>query len=315
MQLKEIIVENLFNAFDHHIRLNEKLTIMIGENGYGKTTLLNMLRAVAEWNYVYFHSIIFTKFQLIFDNQTITVEKKDNNIFLNGNKIIVGNAYENEMLITIKNNYVGVEISPEISLYDLILNNELGNAQRYIRTYNRRIVREYRIKHDLVNLDTTLLIGTKRIDMYAPLRYLNKFEKEKFYEHEKNKSEFFANLLNNYFLNKKIEIENNKLIIYSKITNKQIPIMALSSGEQHIFVLFYLLLFITEKNTFVLFDEPETSLHITWQNRFIDDLLEILGTNETLNVLVATHSPDLIAHHWNLTVELSEAKNYEQTTK
>ena len=313
MQLKEIIVENLFNAFDHHICLNEKLTIIIGENGYGKTTLLNMLRAVAEWNYVYFHSLIFTKFQLVFDNQVITVEKKDNNIFLNGNLIIEGQEFEKEILTTIKNTYANVEISPTASLYDLILNNEIRDAQRYIRNYNKRIVREYRKMHGLVNFASILLIGTKRIEMYAPLYHLNRFSQEKLYEQENIKSEFFISLLNKYFLNKKIAIVANKLVIYSNITHTQIPIMALSSGEQHIFVLFYLLLFRTEKNTFVLFDEPETSLHITWQNRFLDDLLAILGTNEPLTILVATHSPNLIAHHWNLTVELSEAKNYEAT--
>jgi predicted ATPase len=212
------------------------------------------------------------------------------------------------MLITIKNNYSDIEITSKESLYDLILNHKLGKAQMFIRTYNQRITREYKKTHGFVNFDSILLIGTKRIDMYAPLYYLNKFSQEKIYEQEKIKSEFLVGLLNNYFLNKKIAIVDNKLVIYSNITNTQIPIMALSSGEQHLFVLFYSLLFRTKANTFVLFDEPETSLHITWQNRFIDDLLAILGTNETFNILVATHSPDLIAHHWNLTVELSEAK-------
>jgi predicted ATP-binding protein involved in virulence len=313
MQLKEIIVENLFNAFDHHIRLNEKLTIMIGENGYGKTTILNMLRAVADWNYVYFHSIVFTKFQLVFDNQTVTVEKKDNNVFLNGHKIIDGSIYENEMLITIKNNYSDIDIHQQDSLYDLILNHKLGKAQIFMRTYNQRMIREYKKIYELKNFSSILLIGTKRIDMYAPLFYLNKFTQEKLYENEKIKSQLFITILNNYFLNKNIALENNKLVIYSAITQKIIPIMALSSGEQHLFVLFYSLLFRTKPNTFVLFDEPETSLHITWQNRFIDDLLQIIDNIDGLTTLIATHSPNLIAHHWNLTVELSEAKNYEVT--
>jgi ABC-type glutathione transport system ATPase component len=219
------------------------------------------------------------------------------------------------MLITIKNNYSDIDIHQQDSLYDLILNHKLGKAQIFMRTYNQRMIREYKKIYELKNFSSILLIGTKRIDMYAPLFYLNKFTQEKLYENEKIKSQLFITILNNYFLNKNIALENNKLVIYSAITQKIIPIMALSSGEQHLFVLFYSLLFRTKPNTFVLFDEPETSLHITWQNRFVDDLLEILGTNETLNILVATHSPDLIAHHWNLTVELSEAKNYEQTTK
>jgi predicted ATP-binding protein involved in virulence len=312
MQLKEIIVENLFNAFDHHIRLNEKLTIMIGENGYGKTTILNMLRAVADWNYVYFHSIVFTKFQLVFDNQTITVEKKDNNIFLNGNKIIDGQDFEGEILTTIKNTYADIEITPQVSLYDLILNNEIRNSQKYIQTYNRRMIREFKPQYNLGNLDNTLLIGTKRLDMYAPLRYWNEFKKKPYNDY---KAKLLTTLLERYFLNKYIALIGNNLEICSTINKKIISIMALSLGEQHLFVLFYLLLFKTKSNTFVLFDEPETSLHISWQNRFIDDLLEIAANLDSLNIFIATHSPNLIGHHWDLTVELSEAKNYEQVTK
>ncbi len=311
MQLKEIIVENLFSAFDHHIRLNEKLTIMIGENGYGKTTLLNMLRAVADWNYVYFHSIIFTKFQLVFDNQTITVEKKDNNIFLNGHKIIDGQDFEKEILTTIKNTYADIEINPKVSLYDLILTNKIPNSQKYISTYNKRVIKDLKSQFDLGSLNTTLLIGTKRLDMYRPLIYWNEFKKKPY---QNDKSKLLIKLLETYLLNKYITLVNDSLEICSTITKQIIPIMALSSGEQHIFVLFYSLLFRTKQNTFVLLDEPETSLHISWQNHFIDDLLEV-SSFIGINSLVATHSPNLIAHHWNLTVELSEAKNYEQATK
>jgi predicted ATP-binding protein involved in virulence len=77
----------------------------------------------------------------------------------------------------------------------------------------------------------------------------------------------------------------------------------LSSGEQHELVLFYELLFKVELNTLVLIDEPELSLHVGWQEQFLKDLQEITELAK-LNVLMATHSPDIIQDRWDLTVEL-----------
>jgi predicted ATP-binding protein involved in virulence len=77
----------------------------------------------------------------------------------------------------------------------------------------------------------------------------------------------------------------------------------LSSGEQHELVLLYELLFKVEPNSLVLIDEPELSLHVGWQSQFLKDLQEITQLAD-LNILMATHSPDIIQDRWDLTVEL-----------
>ncbi|MBD2579750.1 AAA family ATPase [Oscillatoria sp. FACHB-1406] len=77
----------------------------------------------------------------------------------------------------------------------------------------------------------------------------------------------------------------------------------LSSGEQHELVLLYELLFKVKPNTLVLIDEPELSLHVGWQSKFLEDLQEIIKLAD-LDILMATHSPDLIQDRWDLTVEL-----------
>lgn len=77
----------------------------------------------------------------------------------------------------------------------------------------------------------------------------------------------------------------------------------LSSGEQHELVLLYELLFKVKSNSLVLIDEPELSLHVGWQSQFLEDLKEIADL-VNLDVLMATHSPDIIQGRWDLTVEL-----------
>jgi predicted ATP-binding protein involved in virulence len=77
----------------------------------------------------------------------------------------------------------------------------------------------------------------------------------------------------------------------------------LSSGEQHELVLLYELLFKVQKNSLVLIDEPELSLHVGWQTQFLKDLQDITKLAD-LDILMATHSPDIIQDRWDLTVEL-----------
>jgi predicted ATP-binding protein involved in virulence len=64
-------------------------------------------------------------------------------------------------------------------------------------------------------------------------------------------------------------------------------------------------LFKVKPGTLVLIDEPELSLHVVWQTQFLDDLLKIIELQK-INVIIATHSPQIINNRWDLTVDLEE---------
>lgn len=83
-----------------------------------------------------------------------------------------------------------------------------------------------------------------------------------------------------------------------------VPLDALSSGEQHQIVLVYELLFRTSPNTLVLIDEPELSLHLSWQKRFLPELLEIVK-EAGFDVLMATHSPFIMGGRVDLGQKLA----------
>ncbi|EGQ8541534.1 AAA family ATPase [Vibrio parahaemolyticus] len=82
-----------------------------------------------------------------------------------------------------------------------------------------------------------------------------------------------------------------------------IPQSKLSSGEQNELILFYKLIFNTEDGDLILIDEPELSLHISWQNKFINDLKEVTSLTD-VSIVIATHSPDIIDENWHLKVQL-----------
>ena len=64
----------------------------------------------------------------------------------------------------------------------------------------------------------------------------------------------------------------------------------LSSGEQHELVIIYELLFRTDNNAIILIDEPELSLHVDWQAKFLSDLQENGGIYQIL-WLFSRHTP------------------------
>jgi len=77
----------------------------------------------------------------------------------------------------------------------------------------------------------------------------------------------------------------------------------LSSGEQHELVLFYELIFKPTGRSLFLIDEPEISLNVGWQRRFLNDLGEAIRLGKH-SVILATHSPQIIHNRWDLAVSL-----------
>ena len=69
MRITEVVVEGLFGIFDHTISLNteERITIIHGPNGFGKTILLQMLNGLFNSKFSEFRSIPFRKFEVRFE--------------------------------------------------------------------------------------------------------------------------------------------------------------------------------------------------------------------------------------------------------
>ena len=118
-----------------------------------------------------------------------------------------------------------------------------------------------------------------------------------------NKIELFKRIINTRFRYKKMTIRKDKGFTFTTPDGNPLSPTNLSSGEQHELVLFYELLFKVQPNSLILIDEPEVSLHVAWQVEFLKDLQEIIKL-ANFDVLVATHSPDIINDRWDLTVEL-----------
>ena len=110
--------------------------------------------------------------------------------------------------------------------------------------------------------------------------------------------------LNGKFRHKKVRVDREAGLVVAGDGSDSLPLDSLSSGEQHELILHYDLLFRVPSNTVVLLDEPELSLHIEWQSKFLADLMEIVKLSH-FDALVATHSPYIVGARDDLMVELS----------
>ena len=129
------------------------------------------------------------------------------------------------------------------------------------------------------------------------------------FEEISDKIEILKRIINERFAPlKQLEINKDKGFVFVTPEGANLSPSVLSSGEQHELVLLYELLFKVPSGSLVLIDEPELSLHIAWQQKFMEDLLAITNIAK-LDVLVATHAPDIIHNHWDLTVDLGTPAN------
>ena len=111
--------------------------------------------------------------------------------------------------------------------------------------------------------------------------------------------------VNTKFKHKQLRLDRKKGLVAEGDAGP-LALDSLSSGEQHEIVLHYNLLFMVQPNTVVLIDEPEISLHVAWQEKFLRDLLAMAELSR-FDALVATHSPYIAGERTDLMVALGDA--------
>lgn len=159
------------------------------------------------------------------------------------------------------------------------------------------------------------LVGEMKMLPYSPesasiLTVVLKSVEEKIHLHDKvmSKIRLFSDLLTTLALvNKEISYNPRDGLIVRTKEGVPISLEALSSGEQHELIMLYNIIFDVKDNSLLLIDEPEMSLHVVWQNHFIDDIVKIASI-KGLQVVIATHSPQIISSRWEECYDLCEAQ-------
>ena len=119
----------------------------------------------------------------------------------------------------------------------------------------------------------------------------------------KDRSLLLLETMNQKYRHKNIRVHREHGLVAVSDDGQRLDLDCLSSGEQHELVLYYDLLFRVPSNTIVLIDEPELSLHVAWQKKFLPDLLEIIKLS-SFDTLIATHSPYIVGDKPELMIGL-----------
>jgi AAA domain, putative AbiEii toxin, Type IV TA system len=124
------------------------------------------------------------------------------------------------------------------------------------------------------------------------------------------KIEVLRRAIGDHFQFKELRIDQERGYVFVTPGGQELRPRDLSSGEQHELVLNHELLFRVKPHSLILIDEPELSFHVAWQQAFLKDLQVITKLGD-LDILIATHSPNIIFDRSDLTVAL-EAPTQEQ---
>jgi predicted ATP-binding protein involved in virulence len=216
-------------------------------------------------------------------------------------------AKELERMISLKMQE-SYKISQQLdsSYPDRLVNEKkkLTESEYKIR-FAKLIVKQEKLAKNGLYENKQRVLGYSQEDSKALLVYLNDLEsKLEVFDDLLERLELFTNILNERrFTYKTIQVDRVKGFYFKTSKGKELQLNQLSSGEQHEVVILYELIFNAKQNTLVLIDEPEISLHITWQKEFLNDLLKIIKI-QNIQVIIATHAPSIINDRWDLVYNL-----------
>lgn len=292
--------------------------IIAGENGTGKTTILNEIyKTMTPGNYG--------------DKHAILTIQKENNI----EQFPV--LYENNTIFPFNHSLDNIKIFKKsfprykLDLYDIKVIYSTTNINfntNEIRNVTSKTLDE-KIYNKITEENTANILQQMFIDIYTQdsleLNYLyQKYKKNIPDEEIKNKVNGitrFTRAFNIMFNDLKFSTIRNyngrKQIIFER-NGQEIDINDLSSGEKQI--VYRGLFLLQDKNSLygaiVLIDEPEISLHPTWQSKIVDYYKQIFTDDnniQTSQLIIVTHSPFIIhgENRYNDKVIVLKKKNNE----
>lgn len=126
---------------------------------------------------------------------------------------------------------------------------------------------------------------------------------------EEDREKIFAPLrryedtVNSFLNDKSIKVDESGNLKIESPLQSHLNTHHLSSGEKQILILLTQALLRVDEPIVYIADEPELSLHVTWQERLLESLVALGGQKQ---IIVATHSPDIVGEFHDKVIDLGE---------
>lgn len=288
MRIKDFSIDNLYYEYDFRHTLDEHVNIIVGNNGTFKTTLLRLLH----------HAIAYEKNGQFFQSHLTRINFKDD---------LTIEYLEFENMLT--RNADGDEILANTTSWTPMISGKEISATDYRKLVKLDFVSTFDVKDTNINTRETLLDKQLKQLQSDYGYYLNgllkKFTGNLNAQGNVTKEDYnkiyarkilFENLVNEAFkeTGKVIDNEADKLRFimdgkYSISSDK------LSSGEKQLLIILLTVLLEDGQEYILMMDEPEISMHISWQYKLIDMILEL---NPNVQIILTTHSPMIFSDGW-----------------
>ncbi len=276
----------LYGHFYMKHQFNTGVNIIYGDNGGGKTTLLNILANALMGNFRRFAYLEFANINIEFDDGA-SLE-----------------LYRNHPLD--REEYIEVKLDDELIWTDTI-NHAVFESDEILKVETNlpsvAYFPAYRNLYDYLALSLEEQ-GEKLLSPFAPpIHFPSIKEIEDILKSLASSADIpenlqtFIEIVNGFYENKKLILNREKtknafeLMYADKHTSNSFS--SLSSGERQITTMFYAISQLSAQSI-VLIDEPEISLHVGWQRKILKTIETMVNTEQ---IIACTHSPVIGADH------------------
>lgn len=320
-KLNKVQIKKLFGFYDIEWEIKNNVNILVGNNGIGKSTILNMIYSLLKSNDT---DTLMDNFKFLEKAELIHLDFSDNSSieFSNNHDILkdkILHSFQNAFPKKLKKefNKFNEELKKQI------VDDFLQYMQKRHDTVNKQLAgfiqgKNMKSSEDLSNNIHVELISTVYLNANSiseirdndgtSIRILDfqiKNQLDKLVKLGKEYKETFIESVNQFLAGTEIIMGTNKYASFVEdelqfIFNKTINLNCedLSSGEkQLIYTILRVVIAssIQDKQVILLLDEPEISLHMSWQRNLIEKLLLI---NPQMQMIIVTHSPAIVMDGW-----------------
>lgn len=301
MKIEKVHIKNVKGIKDLELsfKKNNKilnLIVLAGVNGSGKTTILEAIKDFFYNENVNYSNLEKSNINLEiffedFEKNNIEEAEKSSDNFKHALWVFFSSLRSYDYYRKNNNDYYQNQIAKRFDIPPKIIYVPAENKFEEIQTYSTTLSKEYEFINTInsnVIRDIPSYIATRR-------NYLATIEEDLTMKEVTNK---VVNEINGIFNILELDVklkgfskDEKTMPIFENSAGEEFDINDLSSGEKQLFLRTLSIKMLEPKNSIILIDEPELSLHPKWQQRIIEVYKKIGENNQ---IIVATHSPHIL---------------------